>query len=357
LNDQNNVLLAQLKGLETMITLPTPQANIRKVHVSEFDPYLRNLGDVYEKHQLNRAMGLGAATEGMPSLDRKKTAKETAMPGDQRPEDPESGASFTTLEEWTARLAMAGSTAASNLPPIRLFSSPGKSAPPPATASAQSSNGKSAGPLTLAKTRMHSGNVPPLSTIPSMYFDPNFDLGNPHTFSAVCEYSDVTGLNSNDSAATQRILQEKLSHYLDIVEVHLIKEISTRSSSFFTALANLQSLHQETQACVDRITELRTRLKRLSDASIQKGLKIVRLTRMRGNMDLFHAGRGLFLAGRFVGLWYSINKNSHSTGLGSETNATHDSSFIKRGRLCRSFRTHRVCWKVSSRSKFRTFGR
>jgi hypothetical protein len=39
-----------------------------------------------------------------------------------------------------------------------------------------------------------------------------------------------------------RHTQERLSHYLDIVEIHLLQEIGTRSDSFFQALAVLNDL-------------------------------------------------------------------------------------------------------------------
>ena len=243
-----------------------PSIPLRRVKLSEFEPYLSTLGEIYEKYQLNRVVGLGAATEGIPVLNR-----------DARAQGDDLSANFASLEEWTARLSMAGSAAASQLPPVR--------------SSVASSISKSSNiPLTAAKTRMYSGNAPPLDSIPSIYFDQNFVLGNPHTFSAVCEYADVTGVSSSDSGTTQRVLQEKLSHYLDVVEVHLIKEISQRSHSFFAALSNLQSLHQETQACVDRISELRERLHTLSKSSVKKGLQVVQLKRARGNLDIMHGG-------------------------------------------------------------------
>ncbi|KAJ8085919.1 hypothetical protein PM082_004738 [Marasmius tenuissimus] len=65
------------------------------------------------------------------------------------------------------------------------------------------------------------GNLPPLETIPSIFFDTSFDLSDPKTFASVSESEDPTSL----------------SHSL---QIHLSHEISLRSSSFFTALSNLQ---------------------------------------------------------------------------------------------------------------------
>jgi hypothetical protein len=312
LNETNSTF--SLKGLDTMLSLPmggsggvpggsgassasSSSSAIRRVKLSDFEPYLGALGEAYDKYQLHRAMGLGAATEGIPELSRKKKKLLLSKEGEQTdpkvaapsPADEDLSASFSSLEEWTARLAMAGSHASAQLPPLRSTGQPQVSSNAPAntTTTATTTKGPVA-PLTLSKTRMYSGNAPPVSSLPALYFEPTFSLGNPHTFAAVCEYADVTGISSSESFTTQRLLQEKLSHYLDVVEVHLIKEISTRAPSFFGALANLQALHQETQACVDRITELRDRLKKLSDTSIKKGLQIARFKRMRGNLDLFY---------------------------------------------------------------------
>jgi hypothetical protein len=240
------------------------------VKLTEFEPYINTLGEVYDKYQLHRALGLEAATEGLPHLDRKATLKVSS--------EEDVHASFNSLEEWTARLSMAGSAVASQLPPLRA-----------STSSINSVASKSI-PLTSAKTRMYSGNAPALDTIPGIFMDSSFNLGNPHTFSAVCEYKDVLGHSSNETMITNRLLQEKLSHYLDIVEVHLIKEISIRSNSFFAALANLQNLNQQTEACIDRIAELRKRLETLSKESVKKGLEVVRLRRQKGNLELLDSG-------------------------------------------------------------------
>ena len=147
----------------------------------------------------------------------------------------------------------------------------------------------------VQRTRMLSANVPPLSTIPAIFSDAGFQLANPHTFSAVCEYADITGVNSTESATTNRILQDKLTHYLDTIEVHLLKEISRRSSSFFAALANLQSLHNETEACVEKIKQLRTCLATVSQKSAKNGLEVIRLKTRSGNLGTLYGTVNLLI--------------------------------------------------------------
>ncbi|ODH25769.1 hypothetical protein ACO22_05072 [Paracoccidioides brasiliensis] len=143
----------------------------------------------------------------------------------------------------------------------------------------------------------------PLSTIPNVYFDENFHLENPRTFDVVSERSEVVRSlpkPSDENApngsfearpafnrkalATNAILQEKLSWYLDTVEIHLISSISNASTSFFTALGSLQALHGEAKASVDKIQALRRDLAKLDNDLALGGLKVVNLQRRRENV-------------------------------------------------------------------------
>ena len=147
-------------------------------------------------------------------------------------------------------------------------------------------SGRRRGPLAVA----------PLSTIPNVYFEPNFHLENPRTFDVVSERSEIArhpgGTSSPDEAipsgrkalATNAILQEKLSWYLDIAELHLLSSISIASSSFFAALGSLRELHLEAAASVAKIASLRKELTSLDNNMAQGGLKIVRLRKRQKNI-------------------------------------------------------------------------
>ncbi|KAI5854333.1 Vps54-like protein-domain-containing protein [Tricharina praecox] len=152
-----------------------------------------------------------------------------------------------------------------------------------------------------ARRRRPSLAVAPLQTVPRVYFDENFRLENPRTFDVVSERSEVikstvpAGQGENGvgalaaqsqrkALATNAILQEKLSWYMDTVEVHLISSISTASSSFFAALGDLRELHSEAAASVHKIQALRKELVRLDEEQAVKGLEIVRLRRRRDNV-------------------------------------------------------------------------
>ncbi|KAK6498775.1 hypothetical protein TWF481_011348 [Arthrobotrys musiformis] len=146
--------------------------------------------------------------------------------------------------------------------------------------------------------RKQSVAIPPLNTVPQIYFDENFHLENPRTFDVVSERSHViqSPIQENGGAeghfavgrkalATNAILQEKLSWYMDIVEVHLIKEISSASSGFFAALGDLRELHAEADASVRKIQSLRAELDRLDRDQALAGLEVVRLRRRKANVQ------------------------------------------------------------------------
>lgn len=147
--------------------------------------------------------------------------------------------------------------------------------------------------------------VTPLSTIPSVYSEEGFRLENPRTFDIVSERSEIVRpvpqpsdpdpdlVNGNlaspsttgrKALATNAILQEKLSWYMDTVEIHLISSISTASKSFFSALGSLRELHSEAADSVKRIKALRHDLATLDEKMALGGLKVVNLRQRRHNV-------------------------------------------------------------------------
>lgn len=132
--------------------------------------------------------------------------------------------------------------------------------------------------------------VPPLESIPSVFFDPKFDLTNPQTFAAVVEQQDSEDPLDPASLSHSLPLLEKLSHHADVVEQHLIQEISRRSSSFFAALTNLRDLQTESEQCLERIADLRRSLKDLDDNSAKRGLQVIRLQGRFKNISTVQSG-------------------------------------------------------------------
>lgn len=149
--------------------------------------------------------------------------------------------------------------------------------------------------------RRNRNEPPPLSTIPSVYFDENFHLENPRTFDVVSERAEIVrpppgtpslpqhGANGaplppRKALATNAILQEKLSWYMDTVEIHLISSISTASAGFFAALGSLKELQTEAEESVAKIQALRGDLRRLDQEVAVAGLEMAGKRRRKANL-------------------------------------------------------------------------
>lgn len=241
---------------------PVTLTSIPHVEPSAFNPYLAQVGNLYEAFQ--RAKADAHAESPHPSPPR------NAKQGDR----------------------------AESVEPSRHAGSPA------------ATPNVSGGPWPKTKRRISGSKRPlpaatPLSTIPQVYFDDNFHLENPRTFDIVSERSevvrpvrpqssvDVDVANGSLDApmptgrkalATNAILQEKLSWYMDTVEVHLIAAISTASKSFFAALGSLRELQSEASESVAKIKEIRDDLKRLDEQMAVGGLKVVEMKRRRENL-------------------------------------------------------------------------
>src|SRR6201999_2643166 len=110
-----------------------------------------------------------------------------------------------------------------------------------------------------------SKEIPSLESVPPVYFDSPFDLSKPPIFAKVIEQQEGQELADPSALSHSLPLLEKMSHYADTIELHLIREISQRSPSFFEALSNLQELQTESEQCLDRIARLRSMLQEVDE--------------------------------------------------------------------------------------------
>ncbi|XP_057430174.1 vacuolar protein sorting-associated protein 54, chloroplastic [Lotus japonicus] len=114
-----------------------------------------------------------------------------------------------------------------------------------------------------------------LREVPSLYFKEDFRLEDGSTFRAACPFSAIS-----ENAA----LQEKLSQYLDVVELHLVKEISLRSSSFFEAQGQLQDLNAKIVEGCARIRELKDTVRLIDSDLVESARQIQQLNATRTNL-------------------------------------------------------------------------
>ncbi|CEM23723.1 unnamed protein product [Vitrella brassicaformis CCMP3155] len=106
--------------------------------------------------------------------------------------------------------------------------------------------------------------------VPQMYFQSDFQLAKHQIF--------------RQSLHTSMAMQEKLSNYLDVVEVSLFDQIRSRFQSFFSALNNLESVQEDLRSAVDSLRSLRGDLASLRERDVAPGLEVLRLTEKKGRL-------------------------------------------------------------------------
>ncbi|KAJ5104389.1 Vacuolar protein sorting-associated protein 54 [Penicillium alfredii] len=245
---------------------PVTLTNITHVDSKAFQPYLSQVGSLYDVFQQSKENGVEDPQLAQGAKSPKPDEVDTLMPW-----SPERRSSFMSTSSRPTS---------------------------PYGHRSHRSSGARRGP-----------GVTPLSTIPPVYFEEDFRLENPRTFDVISEKSEVVrpprppvkddkhagGITAlpaqtgRKALATNAILQEKLSWYMDTVEIHLISSISTASKSFFTALGSLRELHAEAADSVERIQVLRRDLQKIDKEMALGGLKIVNLRRRRENVRMLAA--------------------------------------------------------------------
>ncbi|ANZ73471.1 BA75_01220T0 [Komagataella pastoris] len=126
-----------------------------------------------------------------------------------------------------------------------------------------------------------------LQDIPGVYFQEDFRLDNPRVFETVVEGSHISLQDgSSKSLANNHLLQEKLSWYLDTVEVHLINEISKSSGSFFTALDDLNKITTGSKVTAKGLLALQERVDLLDEQQAKKAISILQKIQKRINTEI-----------------------------------------------------------------------
>ncbi|KAH7341080.1 Vps54-like protein-domain-containing protein [Rhizoctonia solani] len=245
---------------------PVNSPDLKRIRRKDFDPYLKAIGPAWQQFERNRSDGSNSAGGfGVPTLPLSPTS------------DGHNGISSSSHS---------------------VFSDPSSSETGPRS------------------------TLPPLSGVPSIYFNPAFDLSDPRTFATVTEQAVGVTHRRNSSSPTDitlnHILQEKLSHYMDIVEQHLVQEIAIRSVPFFAALSNLQDLQTEGAACLSRIARLKAQLQDVDNCQARRGLEVVRLQSKRDNLQqLQRAVKDIREVGETVGMAKHLaDEGDHFAALG-----------------------------------------
>jgi len=123
-----------------------------------------------------------------------------------------------------------------------------------------------------------------LEVIPKIYMLPNFSLENVDTFNTVFPWTQIDNNQHNQMGnPSSKLLQEKLSHYLDLVEVQIARQISLRSEAFFHAMTSHDKLQEDMSQTCSAIKHLRGQMRLLSEQRVECPLKLFHHTRRRAN--------------------------------------------------------------------------
>ncbi|CAL1541636.1 unnamed protein product [Lymnaea stagnalis] len=125
-----------------------------------------------------------------------------------------------------------------------------------------------------------------------LFMSTHFNLENPDIFNTVFPWSQIEESrvsHQTDKRQSSKLLQEKLSHYLDIVEVRIARQISQKSEAFFHAMTSHDELQEKLTHTVQCIKHLRECMNVINEKIAKESLKVIKLSRTRANyMALFN---------------------------------------------------------------------
>lgn len=147
------------------------------------------------------------------------------------------------------------------------------------------SQSKSESSLTSTQLEPSTSNDPSYSSegtlddVPEIFKKSAFPLNSPELFNAVFPHIEK-GKSSQDS---DRMVQEELSHYLDIVEVQIAKQVSQKSDAFFHAMTSHDTIMEQMSSACLEVRTLRAHVQRVDRDLAQNSLRALALARRRAN--------------------------------------------------------------------------
>lgn len=132
---------------------------------------------------------------------------------------------------------------------------------------------------------IHDKSRTDLEQVPKIFMKPDFALDDSLTFNSVLPWShfNTAGGKGSRDAASSKLLQEKLSHYLDIVEVNIAHQISLRSEAFFHAMTSQHELQDYLKKTTQAVKMLRDKIAQIDKVMCEGSLQILRLALTRNN--------------------------------------------------------------------------
>jgi len=138
---------------------------------------------------------------------------------------------------------------------------------------------------------------PPKLNIPSVFLDQDFDLSNPTTFNAVFPFlteslsqtnrSNPFQIESKDAKHVEsggRLVQEKLQHYIDQVEVNIASQVCTKSHHFFQVMTYHDALMSQLISLISVVRTVRKRLAHVQDG-VLAAIRVPQLAVRASNLE------------------------------------------------------------------------
>lgn len=113
-----------------------------------------------------------------------------------------------------------------------------------------------------------------IDSIPALFLKQSFPLNDANVFLQVFRGND----RSED-----HLLQEELSHYLDIVEVQIAKQVSQKSSAFFHAMTSHDTIMEQMGVAYGEVKTLRSKVQKVDKMLAKDSLKLVGLARSKAH--------------------------------------------------------------------------
>ncbi|EFN76174.1 Vacuolar protein sorting-associated protein 54 [Harpegnathos saltator] len=123
-----------------------------------------------------------------------------------------------------------------------------------------------------------------LASIPKIFLVPALDLSQKDNFDAVFPFA-KDGLLTEECNIVMHVkqMQEKLSHYLDIVEVRIAEQVASKSQAFFHAMTSHDALMEQLTQTITVLKALRKNIRQVDQHLVKNSLEILRLERARSN--------------------------------------------------------------------------
>lgn len=112
-----------------------------------------------------------------------------------------------------------------------------------------------------------------LNIIPKIYLQKDFHLNDPKVFAEVFEYK----------SKTEHELQDELSHYLDIVEEQIAKQVSQKSGAFFHAMTSHDTIMEQMGIATTEVRTLRSKVQCVDKCLTTDALKLLASARSKIN--------------------------------------------------------------------------